>query len=430
MKTFFTYSFGCRVNEAEKEEIDRQMIKNGFEFDGKNPDIFIINTCSITHKAEREARQLIYQTRKKLPKTKIIITGCSTTYWLKNHLYKDLPVDMMIDNLNKEFLVEIIKKRLLKKTVDKNKNQLKIATSKFLSSKRVVIKIQDGCQRYCSFCIVPYLRGMPKSEKIKNLELKINNLKPTPSEVILTAINTQAFGYDTKESFVDLLKTIINKTKIPRISLGSIHPWSLTNEFFDFYKKYLSKKRLVDFFHIPLQSGSNKIITLMKRGYTKEEMLEKLQTIKRLNPYAFIGTDIIVGFLEENDKDFQETYDFLEKAPIDKFHIFRFSKRKNTQADYLSKKLQEPTPFEKEKRAKALIELGKKKYQTFLKKNLNRKSTVLIINKITDSFQEGLLDNQLPILIPRPTSEVVQAGTIKNVKIIEYKNGKLFGKII
>lgn len=430
MKSFYTYSFGCRVNEAEKEEIDRQMLTKGFRFDEKKPDIFIINTCSVTHKAEREARQLIYQTRKKLPKTKIIITGCSATYWMKNNLYQQLPIDMLIDNVNKKYLVDLIKNRLSGKPMYNRSGYTKALKGKFVGSGRVMIKIQDGCQRYCTFCIVPYLRGMPKSEKIKNLELKIKNLKPTPKEVILTAINTQAFGYDTKESFVELLRTVIDKTNVPRISLGSLHPWSLTEDFFQFYKEYLPKKRLINFFHIPLQSGSDKILTLMKRGYKKEEMLEKFISIKRLNKSALIGTDIIVGFLEETDKDFQETYDFLEKAPIDKFHIFRFSRRKKTQADYLAKKFQEPSQKDKAKRAEALIKLGKVKLEKFMKKNVGRISSALLLEKKINDFRQGLLDNQLPIFLSTLPKQLDKAGEIVNVKVIEYKNGKLFGKII
>lgn len=430
MKTFYTYSFGCRVNEAEKEEIDRQMLIKGFKFDDKKPDIFIINTCSVTHKAEREARQLIYQTRKKLPKTIIVVTGCSATYWRKNNLYEKLPIDILIDNVNKKYLVNLIKNRLSEKPKYNQVDYTKTLKGKFIGSGRAMIKIQDGCQRYCTFCIVPYLRGIPKSEKIKDLELKINSLKPTPKEVILTAINTQAFGYDTKESFIDLLKTIIDKTKIPRISLGSLHPWSLTDDFFEFYKKYLPKKRLINFFHIPLQSGSDKILTLMKRGYKKQEMLEKFISIKRLNQSALIGTDIIVGFLEETDKDFQETYQFLEKAPIDKFHIFRFSRRKKTQADYMAKHLKEPSSKDKEKRAKALIKLGRIKLEKFINKNIGRISSVLLLEKITNGFRQGLLDNQLPIFLPSSSKELNKAGKIINVKVVEYKNGKLFGKII
>ncbi len=426
--SFYSYTFGCRVNEAEKEEIDKRMVANGFIFNENNPDIYIVNTCAVTHKAEREARQLIYQIKRKLPETKIIITGCSATYWQKNKLYQDLPIDLLVDNINKEFLVELLKKRLL--NLKNNHKKLltnNIITNKFLSSNRAVIKIQDGCQRYCTFCIVPYLRGFPKSRKIEEILTTVKNLPKEIKEVILTAINTEAFGYDTKESFIELLKILIAETHISRISLGSIHPWSINEDFFQFYKDYLTKNRLVNFFHIPLQSGSDKILTLMKRGYKSNEMMEKLNQIKKINPLSFIGTDVIVGFLEETDKDFEETYEFLKKAPIDKFHVFRFSKRIKTQAYFMAKKLKEPDDNTKEKRSKALIDLGKKKYQQFLEKNLNRESAVLILNKKIGQYYEGLLDNQLPILISDKKN--IKSGEIYRVRVKELKKERLVGNI-
>ena len=241
----------------------------------------------------------------------------------------------------KKFLVKLIQKGLSSNEanyLDPPSSRLRWA-SKYLNSGRTLIKIQDGCQRFCSYCIVPYLRGTPRSETIENLKLKIKSLGKNIKEIIFTAINTEAFGFDTGEKLITLIDQTIEVTKIQRISFGSIHPWSIDNEFLDYYKKILPLKRLINFFHVPIQSGSNKILNLMKRSYTREEIMEKLQSIKRLNKFALIATDVIVGFLDETDKDFQDTYDFLEKSPISKFHIFRFSNRDNTAAHYMKKNL-------------------------------------------------------------------------------------------
>jgi threonylcarbamoyladenosine tRNA methylthiotransferase MtaB len=515
MITFSSFAFGCRVNEAEKEALDKKMIEAGFYFAEKNPDIFIVNTCAITHKAEREARNLIYQIKRKNPKTKIVITGCSATYWQKNKLYENLPIDLLVDNTNKEFLVELIKKRLLNQkkschsresgnlynrfliksgmtNLDNKLQPFKSVeyklTSKFLTSKRLLVKIQDGCQRFCTFCIVPYLRGLPKSRKIEEIVKEINNYyynislskwesrdlsvilnlfqdlkrrfrnkfgmtnsalkdrqiasdktrqgflphriqhdKTPISEVILTAINTEAFGLDTGESFIDLIEKVLEKTSIPRLSFGSIHPWSITPQFINFYQKILTTTRLVNFFHIPLQSGSNTILKLMKRGYTKEEILEKLSALQKINPLSLLATDVIVGFLGETEREFEETYRFLEKSPLVKFHIFRFSKRKNTAAFYMAKTINEPTEEEKKKRAKALAELFAKKYFKFLEKNLGRLSTALILNKKENGFYEALLDNQLPILIEK--NKNIIPGEIVKVKVERIKDERLVGKV-
>ncbi len=426
--SFYTYSFGCRVNQAEKEVIDQEMQNSGFSLNKESPNFVIINTCAVTNKAEREAKNLIYRLKRENPQTQIVVTGCSATYWQKHKLLKNLPIDVLIDNVNKDFLVKILLKRLSSQA----KLHLRgvkddVVIGKYLNSGRALIKIQDGCQRFCSFCIVPYLRGLPKSYKINEIISQINkftNLK----EVILTAINTEAFGKDSRETLIQLIKTVLTDSTIPRISFGSIHPWSINEEFLKLYKEILPLKRLVNFFHIPIQSGSNKILNLMKRGYTKEEIMLKLIEIKKLNPFALIATDVIVGFLEETDRDFQDTVDFLEKSPISKFHIFRFSKRNNTAAFYMAKNLKEPTASVKIKRAKALAELSLKKYYKFLQKNVGRTSTVLFLNNNIDGFQEALLDNQLPIFIK--IIKPIQLTQLYEAKILEYKKGKLFGKLI
>ena len=338
-----------------------------------------------------------------------------------------MPVDLVVDNINKEFLVKLIQNRLSGQASSNLGGQNKIGMDKYLNSGRALIKIQDGCQRFCSYCIVPYLRGTPKSAKIKDIVSQINKY-PDLQEAILTAINTEAFGFDTGEKLITLIDQTIEVTKIPRISFGSIHPWSINEEFLNYYKKILPLKRLVNFFHVPIQSGSNKILNLMKRGYTREEIMEKLRSIERLNKYALIATDVIVGFLDETDKDFQDTYDFLEKSPISKFHIFRFSNRNNTSAHYMARNLKEPSNGIKMKRAKILAKLGKEKYEKFLKKNVGRTSTVLFLNNKFDGYQEALLDNQLQIYIK--VIKPIQLTQLYEAKILEYKKGKLFGRII
>jgi len=224
-----------------------------------------------------------------------------------------------------------------------------------------MIKIQDGCDRFCSYCIVPYLRGKPKSKLIENIIKEIKTHNKPPNEVILTAINTECFGKDTGETLIQLIDAVLKQTTVPEISFGSIHPWSITDKFLQYYQSIIPTNRCIPFFHIPIQSGSNKILKFMNRGYTKEELMEKLNKIKHINPQAFIGTDIIVGFPGETEVEFQETYEFLISAPIDKIHVFRFSPRPGTTAEKLEKIYKEITPEEKRLRSKLLLELSKKK---------------------------------------------------------------------
>jgi threonylcarbamoyladenosine tRNA methylthiotransferase MtaB len=432
MNTFSSYSFGCRVNYAEIEAINKQLIQRGYRFDKVNPDVYIINTCSVTHKAEREAKALIYSLKRKIPGTKIVVTGCAATNWIKTNT-KIKGIDYLIDNKNKDYVADLLEKKFFDQNRLPPKSHKKIdaidralITDKFLASKRVIVKIQDGCHRFCTFCIVPYLRGLPKSKTIQEIIQQIQAYKGY-QEAVLTAINTEAFGRDTNEKFTDLIKEILKSTDIPRISFGSIHPWTLGEEFFTLYKELALSDRFVDFFHIPLQSGSDKMLNLMKRGYHRKEILEKLQTLKNINEFAQIGTDIIVGFLEESDTDFEDTLNFLSSSPITKIHVFRYSQREHTAAFYLGKRLHEPSDNIKKARSLKLRDLSQKKYQVFQHKHLNTSFEALFLEKREGEYQQAVLTNNMIALIK---SEKDQTGEKKRVKINSCQNGFLVGKIL
>ncbi len=495
MITFASYAFGCRVNMAEKEELDRQLLLKGWVYDEEQPDYFIINSCSVTRKAEREVRQKIYQIKRKFPQTKIIVTGCAATRWIKDKiLIKE--VDRLVDNVNKEYLAEILSKSLpadkqatavlknqlnnrlvdeiclireSKKEIDFEKsgscrgrvpssrfkslaNQYKLSNQlsgarfnesrlgipqprhpqyinhdKFLNSGRLLVKIQDGCHRFCTYCIVPYLRGKPKSYSISYLVSSILEKaeKQDISEIILTAINTEAFGMDTGETLEDLLASILVKTKVSRISWGSINPWSLTDEFFKFYQKYIKSNRLVKFFHVPIQSGSDRILTLMKRGYTSAEILIKLDKLAELDECVLIGTDVIVGFPGETESDFSQTFEFIKKSPINKLHIFRWSPREHTATYFMAKKLKPVDEATKIKRAKILDELGRQKYQKLLASLVGQTFPALFLERQVEQYQEALLANQVRVLIK---IDQIKAGDIKQVILEKLTDDYLYGK--
>lgn len=351
--TFQSFSFGCRVNEAEKQKLDQDLFSLGFSWDERAPSFYIINSCAITGKAEREVRQHIYQIRKKYPTTTIIVTGCSATLWIKNST-KPTGADYWIDNTKKSTIPSLLTTLTQKNTHPTHDTH----HDKFLRSGKVMIKIQDGCNRFCSYCIVPFTRGRATSKTIKDIVTEIQHITIPIKEVILTAINTEYFGIDTGETLTDLVDTICEKTSVPKISFGSIHPWSITDDFLKWYGKNKHNPRFVHFFHIPIQSGSTAILETMRRPYKKEELLKKLQLIHDINPRALIATDIIVGFPGEAEKEFEETYQFLTKSPITKFHVFRYSSRPGTVAEKLKDTISSEI---KRERSRKLIELGKKK---------------------------------------------------------------------
>lgn len=417
--TFFSYSFGCRVNHAEKELLDRKLVEAGWKMIEKNPDYFIINSCAITQKAEKEVRSYVKKIKKQVPNTKIILTGCAATLWKNKLVDLGLPVYSTFENLKKDFIFAFINKNL-----DSKSNDLK-ATDRFLASNRVVVKIQEGCGRFCSYCIVPFLRTKNKSKITSDIVEEINK-DTNYKEVILTAINTEFYGMGNNEDLSLLIDKVMTKTKIARISFGSINPWSINPKFLKTLNKYKNNPRLLPFFHIPIQSGSDKILDLMKRDYRVKEIAEKINAISKIYPNALIATDIIVGFPTETEKDFQESIDLIKKLPINKVHIFRFSKRPGTAVDQIIKKHGEVKEIAKTERSKILKKVADEKYCTFLKGLIGYECEGLFTLNRKGKFQEVLLNNQVPAWIE---TKADMTGQINKIKIYEFKNGQLFGKM-
>ncbi len=339
-RTFQSFVLGCRVNEAERAYIDRKLIKAGYTIDTRSPQVIIIHTCAITGKAEREVRQLITQQRSNHPEAKIVITGCSATYWLQHTDSCINKADLTISNAQKGDLIAIMEAKWLFEARGKNSSENSPIDDKFRRSNRLLVKIQDGCHRFCSYCIVPYLWGKPRSTPIKQIVAYVNSFDTTPSEVIMSAINTESFGKDTGETLIDLISGMIEDTSVPRIGFGSIHPWSLNGDFLRYFEhKLLHEPRFLPFFHVPLQSCSNTVLSYMNRPYKIEDIEKALITLSKQSSEALIATDIIVGFLGETDALFEETFNRLSVLPINRIHVFRFSSRPHTAADVLKKSL-------------------------------------------------------------------------------------------
>ncbi len=427
MTTYDTFSFGCRVNQAEMEALSSELEKRGATRLSEQPDIFVINTCSVTHKAEREARQMINQVRARTPNTHIVVTGCAATNWIKTKTVVQ-EAALLIDNSQKSYLADIIYQRIVKKAQTRPAPTALQPHNTLTRSGRIMLKIQDGCQRFCSFCIVPYLRGLPVSIPIETLTNQVNEYADYGlQEIIYAAINTEAYGYGQDFSFIHLLEHTLSHTHINRLSFGSIHPWSINDDFFAFYKTHANSPRLVDFFHIPLQSGSNKVLNLMKRGYTREEFLHKLATIQSINPLAFLATDVIVGYLDENDEDFNDTYDFLKKSPVSKFHVFRFSPRQHTAAFYLKKRLPMPISQKAQERSKLLRDLSAQKYTDFQQKHIGKAGTALVLEKREGEWQHALFENQMPLMVH---TEKDLKAQIVSVQINQLKKGRLCARLV
>ncbi len=311
MKTFAVYNLGCRVNAAETNLFAQSLIKKKYLPSSHNPDIIFINTCSVTKKANTESLGLIRRLQKKYPKAKIIISGCASLKNLK--LSKKIQI---LNNLQKE--------TYLKNLDSTYSHQIK---DKFSHTDRYLLKIQSGCTAFCTYCTVPQKRPYLWSLPIENAISTVNKaIADGYKEVIITGVNLNQYV----PGFSNLIDALLTKTKIPLISFGSIPINCINQNFINLVSRF--PNRVSNFFHIPIQSGSDKILKLMGRNYTKKIILEKFSSLKNLKSNLSFGTDIIVGFPKETDIDFQETYNLCQKIGFSKIHVFKYSPRPNTKA--------------------------------------------------------------------------------------------------
>lgn len=333
MSVFKTYSLGCRVNQAEMENITRQLENTGYFCDQNNlePDFILLNTCVVTQKAEKETRKEIRKLKRLYPKSKLIVLGCG----VDNHqkFAGILPkADLFIANKNKGKTVNIILKHFsLRQTSNVSIYQSNnVTASKYQKSGKALIKIQDGCNYLCSYCIVPSLRGRSKSISALEIINQINNLKNT-NEVILTGVNLSLYGLDLKPkiSFLDLIKKILDETKIEKISLTSLDPQLVDRELVDLF---ISNPRLSRNLHFSIQSGSPTVLKRMNRNPDLKDFRKHLQELKNSDPEFIFSADIIAGFPDESENEFQETVRLIKLIKLNRAHLFRFSPRPGTLA--------------------------------------------------------------------------------------------------
>jgi len=415
---FHIHTFGCRVNAAESDKLSLELLNLGLvNSPRQTADIVIINSCAVTAKAVREVRQLVNQVKEQRPETKVYVTGCAATLWQKQN-ERISGVDMIIDNLNKEYLARIIQKRFtLHQAIQPDPKPW----GKFLNSSRLMVKVQDGCDYFCTFCIVPYLRGRAKGVNPQEVLSYIKNLSHTipVNEVILSGINLGLYP-----EFNQLINLLLQKTKLPKISFGSLYMENINQEFLKFYQSPFAD-RLTRYLHIPLQSGSPKMLSLMHRRYTLEEFTEKVDHLHQAVPEALLATDIIVGFLNESDQDFEETYRYLEQSPLAKAHVFKYSPREYTAAHYLAKRLPLPPAKVATGRAHALRKLFARKLSNFQSKLLGKTQRALILRQLPQGYL-AFLDNGLEIVLPQ--SEELLSG-FRDVRIEKIDRGMLVGRL-
>ena len=393
------HTMGCKLNLSETGTISREFIQHGFQKVNykEKADIYVLNTCSVTENANKEARKLIRQAKRRNPDSSIAIIGCYAQ--LKpNEISEIKGVDLVLGAKEKFNLLSHLEKLDIKdktKIVESDIREINSFKPSYSSAERTrsFLKIQDGCNYTCSFCTIPLARGKSRSDSIKNtIETAKKITNRGAREIVLTGVNIGDFGNGTTETFYDLIQQLDTINELDRIRISSIEPNLLSTQIIDFCA---TSKKIMPHFHIPLQSGSNKILQSMRRRYNRELYEEKIIKIKNLIPDACIGVDVIVGFPGETDSEFFKTYDYLNELDISYLHVFSYSERENTEAI----KIKDVVNFEeRSERSKMLHILSNKKTHLFNDKFLNSNRPVLF-ESIKNGKVTGHTDNYIQVQV-------------------------------
>jgi threonylcarbamoyladenosine tRNA methylthiotransferase MtaB len=392
MNTFSIITFGCKVNYAESSKISNELIKNDFLLVNiKNkPDFVIINSCSVTNSADVECVKTIKSIIKENVNVKIIITGCATR---NNDIRNIKNIIAIFNNNEKNKIVDYI---LNKNKEEGNNNDFYHAYS-LNARTRSFLKIQDGCNYWCSYCVIPQTRGISRSDSIESIISDVIKIRDNGyKEIVLTGINIGDYGLinnKRKYTFYELLLAIDKIEHVPRVRISSIEPNLLTSNIINLVK---TSKTFVEHFHIPLQSGNDEILKAMRRRYDTNLYKNKILEVKNLMPYCCIGVDVIVGFPGETEEKFFDTYNFLKNLPISYLHVFPFSERENTLAIKLKDKI--PTNIKKQ-RVNILRQLSNEKKYIFYKENIGNTVEVLFESKNKNGKIYGYSGNYIRISI-------------------------------
>jgi threonylcarbamoyladenosine tRNA methylthiotransferase MtaB len=413
-KTVALHTLGCKLNFSETSSLGRLLENDGFEkrnFD-EVADVYVINTCSVTDNADKECRMLVRRIQRKAPEALVVITGCYAQ--LKPREIADIPgVDLVLGAAEKfniaSHLKEIAKGDSTKICSCDIEDVNEFTASHSINDRtRVFLKVQDGCDYNCSFCTIPMARGKSRSDNIHNVIANVEAIAAQGAkEIVLTGINLGDFrppnplkgeianGVRTKkENFLSLIEELDKVEGIERFRISSIEPNLLTNEIIEFVS---NSKKFMPHFHIPLQSGSDKILGLMRRRYKKDLYTERIGLIKAMMPHCCIGVDVIVGFPGETDEDFQETFNFLHQLDISYLHVFTYSERTNT----LAATMKPVVPIHiRNERNKTLRNLSYQKMQYFTNAHIGETRKVLFETKNKNGMIEGYTDNYIKITTP------------------------------
>lgn len=412
-KTVAFFTLGCKLNFAESSSIAKTLFAAGFirVSPAQTADVCVINTCSVTDNADKKCRQAIHKIVKQNPSAYVIVTGCYAQ--LKpEEIVKIEGIDLVIGANDKfeipSILLESSEQEKIMVSDTKGKTPFFHACSSD-DRTRHFLKIQDGCDYFCSYCTIPFARGRSRNGKIQDLVNSAKNVAQLGGkEIVLSGVNIGDFGKTTNESFFDLLKALDKVEGIERYRISSIEPNLLTDEIIDFVA---TSEKFMPHFHIPLQSGSDEVLRLMRRRYTTQFFAEKIEKIKTILPDSFIGIDVIVGMRGETEKLFEETYQFLRNLNFSQLHVFSYSERAGTKALEISHKV---SPSDKKQRSKTLLDLSAQKTLEFYQQQQNKSAKVLWESTKRKHLMFGFTENYVKAVTLYDEKLV---NTLQNVKL-------------
>lgn len=432
MKKVAFYTLGCKVNQYETEAMLELFEKEGYEKAETEDyaDVYVINTCTVTHMSDRKSRQYIRRMKKKNPDAIIAVVGCYSQVSPEEILSID-EVNLVMGTNDRKKIVEEVKKIDASRkvsTVDdimKVKAFEEIEINKTNGKTRAFMKIQDGCDRYCSYCIIPYARGRVRSRDLESIVKEVENLASNGyKEVVLTGIHVASYGKDIKDSdikLLDVIKQINDIEGIERIRLSSVEPILFTDEFVEAVS---TMDKVCPHYHLSLQSGCDETLKRMKRRYTTEEYKAIVDRLRAAIPNVSITTDVIVGFPGETNEEFDKTYEFLKDIELTHMHVFKYSPRKGTPAATMENQVD---PSTKHDRSEKLLRLNEENFNKFGQKMLDKEFNVLFEQKVGDNKYEGLTENYVKVIVESDNDISEQ---ILKVKIKDVKNEFLEGILV
>ncbi len=419
---FNIITLGCKVNAYESETIKENLLKNQFLYEDtpETADIIIINTCSVTNMADNKSKKMVRRA-KRLGKI-VVVCGCSSEN--NQSIYKEMNIDILIGNKDKSKIHELIKNYIKNKekyTKFYEEDELPfedMEVEKFHSHTRAFVKIQDGCNNFCSYCIIPYVR---KNIRSKDFNKAVNEIKTLVEnghkEVVLTGIHTGSYHPDDNHDLADLIHEISKIEKLKRIRISSIEITELNDKML---KEIKENEKIVNHFHIPLQAGSNEILKRMNRKYDLSYFKKKIEEIRKIKPDVSITTDVIVGHPYETEELFLETIKTCQELNFSKIHVFPYSKREGTAA---SRMLVQVEDVEKKRRSQVLNQISKELEENYYKEHIGKEIEVLI-EETSENESVGFTPNYLRVVLPKK----LEKNEIYKVQILFYQNNELIAE--